>query len=70
MTSCGAALEPNGCCRQSAQSGSDYHQATEGVAKGKEQPSFPQGGADICPLTGDSTMPGLYFVLIRWHPGY
>ena len=34
------------------------------------QPSFPQGSADICPLTGDSTGPGLYFVLIRWHPGY
>ena len=34
------------------------------------QPSFPQGGADSCPLTGDSTAPGLYYVLIRWHPGY
>ena len=34
------------------------------------QPSFPQGSADSCPLTGDSTAPGLYFVLIRWHPGY
>ena len=34
------------------------------------QPSFPQGSADICLLTGDSTAPGLYFVLIRWHPGY
>ncbi len=34
------------------------------------QPSFPQGSSDICPLTGASTAPGLYFVLIRWHPGY
>jgi hypothetical protein len=34
------------------------------------QPSFPQGSADICRLTGDSTKPGLYYVLIRWHPGY
>jgi hypothetical protein len=34
------------------------------------QRSFPQGSADICPLTGDSTEPGLYYVLIRWHPGY
>jgi hypothetical protein len=34
------------------------------------QPSFPHGSADICPLTGDSTAPGLYYVLIRWHPGY
>ena len=34
------------------------------------QPSFPQGSADSCPLTGDSTAPGLYYVLIRWHPGY
>ena len=34
------------------------------------QPSFPQGSSDICRLTGDSTKPGLYYVLIRWHPGY
>jgi hypothetical protein len=34
------------------------------------QPSFPQGSSDICPLTGESTAPGLYYVLIRWHPGY
>ena len=34
------------------------------------QPSFPQGSSDICPLTGDSTAPGLYFVLLRWRPGY
>ena len=34
------------------------------------QPSFPQGSSDICPLTGDSTALGLYYVLIRWHPGY
>ena len=34
------------------------------------QPSFPQGSADICRLTGDSPAPGLYYVLIRWHPGY
>jgi hypothetical protein len=34
------------------------------------QPSFPQGSADICRLAGDSTALGLYYVLIRWHPGY
>jgi hypothetical protein len=34
------------------------------------QPLLPQGSADICPLTGDSTAPGFYFMLIRWHPGY
>jgi hypothetical protein len=34
------------------------------------QPTFPPGSADISPLTGDSTAPGLYYVLIRWRPGY
>jgi hypothetical protein len=34
ITSCGAALEPNRCGRQSAQSGSDYHQAAGRVAMG------------------------------------
>ncbi len=34
------------------------------------QPSFPPGSADTCPLTGDTTAPGLYFVLIRWRPGF
>ena len=34
------------------------------------QSTFPPGSADISPLTGDSTAPGLYYVLIRWHPGY
>jgi hypothetical protein len=29
------------------------------------QPLLPQGSADICPLTGDSTAPGFYFMLIR-----
>ena len=36
----------------------------------KTQPTFPPGSADICPLTGETTAPGLYFMLIRWHPGY
>jgi hypothetical protein len=36
----------------------------------ERQPSFPQGSSDVCRLTGDSTAAGLYYVLIRWHPGY
>jgi hypothetical protein len=43
---------------------------TPDALRWETQPSFPKGSADICPLTGDSTAPGLYSVLIRWHPGY
>jgi hypothetical protein len=33
-------------------------------------PPFPQGSVDMCPLTGETTAPGLYYTLVRWHPGY
>jgi hypothetical protein len=36
----------------------------------KTLPPFPQGSVDMCPLTGETTAPGLYFTLVRWHPGY
>jgi hypothetical protein len=36
----------------------------------KTQPTFPSGSVDMCPLTGDTTAPGLYYTLVRWHPGY
>ena len=34
-----------------------------GALQWETQPSFAQGSADICPLAGDSTAPGLYYVL-------
>ena len=33
-------------------------------------PPFPPGSVDTCPLTGETTAPGLYYTLVRWHPGY
>ena len=36
----------------------------------KSQPNFPPSSVDMCPLTGETTAPGLYYVLVRWHPGY
>ena len=36
----------------------------------KTQPNFPPSSVDMCPLAGETTAPGLYYVLIRWHPGY
>ncbi len=35
----------------------------------KTQPIFPPGSAEICPLTGETTAPGLYYMFIRWNPG-
>jgi hypothetical protein len=36
----------------------------------KSQPNFPAQSVDMCPLAGDTNAPGLYYTLIRWHPGY
>jgi hypothetical protein len=36
----------------------------------KTLPPFPPGSVDTCPLTGETTAPGLYYTLVRWHPGY
>jgi hypothetical protein len=36
----------------------------------KIQPPFPPESVDMCPLIGDTTAPGLYYTLLRWHPGY
>ena len=29
-------------------------------------PGFPERSVDMCPLTGDTAKPGLYYVLVRW----
>jgi hypothetical protein len=36
----------------------------------KSQAPFPPQSVDMCPLAGDTNAPGLYYTLIRWHPGY
>ena len=36
----------------------------------KTLPPFPPGSVDTCALTGETTAPGLYYTLVRWHPGY
>jgi hypothetical protein len=36
----------------------------------KGQPNFPPNSVDMCPLIGATTSPGLYYTLVRWHPGY
>jgi hypothetical protein len=33
-------------------------------------PSFPQNSVDNCPLIGATNQTGLYYTLVRWHPGY
>jgi hypothetical protein len=33
-------------------------------------PPFPPGSVDTCPLTGETTAPGLCYTLVRWHPGF
>lgn len=35
----------------------------------KTLPPFPPGSVDTCALTGQTTAPGLYYTLVRWHPG-
>lgn len=32
--------------------------------------TYPANSADRLLLTGDTNKPGLYYTLIRWHPGY
>jgi hypothetical protein len=36
----------------------------------RSQAPFPPQSVDMCPLAGDPNAPGLYYTLIRWHPGY
>jgi hypothetical protein len=36
----------------------------------KAQPNFPPNSVDNCALTSLPTEPGLYYTLVRWHPGY
>ncbi len=31
---------------------------------------YPDRSVDMCPLFGSTTKPGLYYVLMRWWPGY
>jgi hypothetical protein len=31
---------------------------------------YPPGSVETCALTGRTTAPGLYYTLVRWHPGY
>ena len=33
-------------------------------------PPFPPGSVDSVALAGKTTEPGLYYTLVRWHPGY
>jgi hypothetical protein len=36
----------------------------------KAEGPFPPESVESCPLIGRTTEPGLYYTLIRWHPGY
>jgi hypothetical protein len=36
----------------------------------KTLPPFPPGSVDTCALTGQTTAPGLYYTLVRWHLGF
>jgi hypothetical protein len=36
----------------------------------KGQANFPPNSVDNCALAGATTEPGLYYTLVRWHPGY
>ena len=38
--------------------------------KWQTQPNMPPSSVEQAPLFGATTEPGLYYVLIRWHPGY
>ena len=31
---------------------------------------YPERSVDMCPLTGSTTEPGIYYTLVRWWPGY
>lgn len=69
ITSCGAALQANGWAASPLNPAQTIIKLVDAL-QWETQPSFPHGSADICPLIGDSTVPGFYYVLIRWHPGY
>ena len=34
------------------------------------QAGFPEKSVEMAPLFGATTSPGLYYVLVKWHPGY
>jgi len=34
------------------------------------QPGFPPNSVEMAPLFGTTTGHGLYYVLVKWHPGY
>ena len=36
----------------------------------KSNLAFPERSVDMCPLTGETEAPGLYFTLVRWWPGF
>jgi hypothetical protein len=36
----------------------------------KANSAFPEPSVENCPLTGDTTQPGLYYTLVRWWPGF
>ncbi|WP_216856392.1 hypothetical protein [Acidisphaera sp. S103] len=41
-----------------------------GELKWKANPAYPEPSVENCPLTGDTTQPGLYYGLVRWWPGF
>ena len=41
-----------------------------GDLKWKAIEPFPPQSVDVCPLVGNEKESGLYYTLIRWHPGY
>jgi hypothetical protein len=36
----------------------------------KKRPDDPPNSIEMAPLFGDLNSPGLYYVLVKWHPGY
>ena len=38
--------------------------------KWTSNPSAPPQSVEMCPLFGDVNAEGLYYILVRWHPGY
>ena len=36
----------------------------------QKRPTYPPNSVESAPLFGDIDQPGLYYTLIRWHPGY
>jgi hypothetical protein len=36
----------------------------------RANPNNPAQSSESCVLAGEPTQPGLYFTLVRWHPGY